>query len=203
MFSGIIESMGTLESCSRTRGGARMVVDVRGLAAAPAPGDSIAVDGVCLTVEKVERGRASFVLSEETLRKTRFGALHAGASLNLERAVRAEQALGGHIVTGHVDGMCSVRGIRKGGDSAEVEFSIAPAQEMMLVPKGSVAINGVSLTVASLGRKSFKVALIPYTLRATNLSAIAAGQSAHFEGDIIGKYVFRYMSRLGARRGSQ
>ncbi|MEW6365557.1 MAG: riboflavin synthase [Acidobacteriota bacterium] len=200
MFSGIIEAVGSLESLVRTGAGARMIVDVRALAVLPAPGDSVAVDGACLTVEQVKGTRVELALSEETLQKTRFAALRRGARLNIERAVRADQALHGHIVTGHVDGMADVVRVQRGHDSTVVEFSVDRRFETMIVPKGSVAINGVSLTVASLSGRAFSVALVPYTLRNTNLPDLSTGDRAHFEADIIGKYVLRYLSTLPITR---
>lgn len=200
MFSGIIEAVGILESQVKSGGGVRMSVDVGRLPMPPVPGDSLAVDGACLTVERLRGRRAEFMLSRETIARTRFGKLRHGARVNLERPVRADQMLGGHIVTGHVDGLARARRVRKQGDAAEIELEVDRSFEPMLVGKGSVAINGVSLTVASLNESAFTVALIPYTLEHTNLSALVPGDLCHFEADIIGKYVVKYLSTLEVGR---
>ncbi len=202
MFSGIIEAMGSLETIGRTGGRVRLRVDQGAWNCRLSPGESVSVDGVCLTVERQSGKSIEFSLSGETLSRTRFSKLYRGTRLNLERAMRADQLLGGHIVTGHVDGVAVVRKVKKLSDSTEVEFSIPSGFEPMLVSKGSVAINGVSLTVATLTKRAFSVALVPYSLRQTNLDNLTPGESVHFEADILGKYVINYLRALPIGRGA-
>ncbi len=196
MFSGIIEGMGGLVQFVRTGQGGRLTVSPPQFDESPRPGDSVSVDGACLTVERRGAAGLEFELSRETLARTRFARLGRGARLNLERALRAGSRIGGHFVTGHVDGMAAVRRMRRFENSTEVEFSAPRGFEELIVEKGSVAINGVSLTVAARTTRTFRVALIPYTLRSTNLADLAPGDSVHFEADMLGKYVVQYLRSL-------
>lgn len=193
MFSGIIEEMGTL---SRRRG--REIV-VRRSGKRARNGDSIAVNGVCLTVTKIAgTGRAHdvfFDLSPETLEKTTLSSLSLGAPVNLEPALGVGQALGGHIVQGHVDGVGRVARILAQGDMRTIWFEAPAAVAPYLVPKGSVAVDGVSLTSAVLKGRRFAVALIPYTLRHTTLGRLKVGDPVNLEADVIGKYVVKYLKR--------
>src|SRR5262245_52461854 len=192
MFTGIVEETGRVEAAVRrgdvlaVRIGARLVLD--GLAV----GSSVAVNGCCLTAVEVDRRGFVCELTEETLARTDFERrLHTDVRVNLERPMRADGRFDGHIVQGHVDGMGRVLALQRLGDSAEL--SVAPPAELerYLVPKGSVALDGISLTVAALVPGSFTVAVIPYTLEHTNLADAQPGDSVNLEVDVIAKYVER------------
>ncbi|MGH2687444.1 MAG: riboflavin synthase [Actinomycetota bacterium] len=191
MFTGIIEATGRVARVSP------LGVEVEsGIGADGEPlrlGDSIAVNGVCLTVTSTEGGRFTADLSEETLRRTALGRLEAGSTVNLERPMRADGRFGGHIVQGHVDGVATVTRVEQQPGSTEVWFSLADPHLRFLVEKGSVTVDGASLTVASLVGGGFSVALIPHTLAATTLGVLAPGSVVNVEVDIVAKYVQRLL----------
>jgi riboflavin synthase len=163
-----------------------------------APGGSIAVDGCCLTAVEVEGGAFTCELTPETVARTAFGRrLAPGARVNLERPMPASGRFDGHIVQGHVDGVGTVRGLRREGGEAELEVGLPSELERYVVEKGSIAVDGVSLTVAGVAGGVFRVALIPYTLEHTNLGEARAGGPVNLEVDVIAKYVERL---LGAGR---
>ena len=198
MFTGIVEATGTVEEVHR-RGDVLVVRVAAGpvLAALPT-GGSIAVDGCCLTAVAVDAAGFVCELTEETLRRTAFEErLHPGALVNLERPMKADGRFDGHIVQGHVDGVGRIREWRRLGDSAEMVVLPPPELLRYLVPKGSVAVDGISLTVAGLEAGAFSVALIPYTLEVTNLRAAAPGDRVNLEVDIIAKYVERLLQARG------
>ena len=189
MFTGIIEDMGELVSLERKGRSAKVMVR-SGLPLDEIEiGESIAVNGACLTVEKVSAGTIRFHALAETLSKTNLGGLRAGEHVNLERAMKLGGRLGGHIVTGHVDFCAKVLSAGKKGDDYELRIGFPTDQRDFFAPKGSVAVNGVSLTIASLADDSFTVCLIPVTRNATNLNALSAGSLVNIETDILGKYV--------------
>ena len=193
MFSGLIEELGTVSS----RKGAVLAVKTTGPAAKR--GDSIAVNGVCLTVVRQSvRGKTRelfFELSPETLAKTTLGAIRPGAVVNVERSLTLNKALGGHLVQGHVDGTGRVVKIVPQGEMRTIWFE-APAEIMDgVVPKGSVAIDGVSLTAAEVKGASFAVALIPFTLAHSTIGNLRTGDAVNLESDVIGKYVARYLAK--------
>jgi riboflavin synthase alpha subunit len=163
-------------------------------------GESVAVSGVCLTVVAVASGRLAFDVGEETLRVTTLGSLQPEDPVNLERPLRVDGRLGGHLVLGHVDGVGRVAGWRPQGDGAWLEVSVPPALRPLVVPKGSVAVDGVSLTVAALGPDGFGVALIPHTLAATTLGRRRPGDPVNLEMDVIGKYVRGFVEPWAAAR---
>jgi riboflavin synthase alpha subunit len=166
-------------------------------------GESVAVSGVCLTVVEAGPGRLAFDLAEETLRVTTLGELGAGDPVNLERPLRFDGRLGGHLVLGHVDGIGRVTGIRPEGDGVWLEVEAPRGLRPLLIPKGSVTVDGVSLTVAGLEESVFAVALIPHTLAVTTLGRRRAGDPVNLEMDVIGKYVRGFMQeweRQGAAR---
>lgn len=199
MFTGIVREVGTIESVARTSGGAKLRVGLGSLAADVAVGDSIAVSGACLTVSELSGGVAAFDAVEETLRRTTLGELAPGAKVNLEPPVRAGEPLGGHFVTGHVDGVATCRSRRDVGEGAEVFFEVPETEDTLLadvVEKGSVAVDGVSLTVAKLDRSGFIVALVPHTLRRTTLGSLKPGARVNVETDLLVKAVRRVISRL-------
>lgn len=203
MFTGIIETTGQVASLSGGAEGARLAIAVGSGFADLAPGDSVAVDGACLTVS--ERGPARFWadLSAETLRRTTLGRLCPGDPVNLERPLRLGDRLGGHLVTGHVDGVGTIAEIRREGDGHVFRFRPPPPLWPLLVPKGSVAVDGISLTVAALGDGTFDVAVIPFTLQKTTLGRKGIGAAVNLEMDLVGKYVARLLGPhlAGAGRG--
>jgi len=195
MFTGLIADLGTIESIEA--GGEGAVLQIRTvLAGELAEGDSIAVNGVCLTATAITGGSFATQAMNETLRRSSLGGLGAGERVNLELALRAGDRLGGHVVQGHVDGTGTVSALREEGFSRILEVEIEPELARYLVEKGSVAINGVSLTVSSLREDGFAVSLIPETLRRTNLGNIQEGAPVNIEVDILAKHVERL---LGAR----
>ena len=190
MFTGIVEELGDV----RTVDSSRLVVACRTVPADSQVGASVAVNGVCLTVVANDGRSLSFDLSEETLRRTALSRLEPGAPVNLERPVTLATRLGGHLVQGHVDGVGRVREMHDGG-TARIEAPSSLAQ--YLVEKGSVAVDGVSLTVAALGDRWFEVMLIPHTLAVTSLGRLAPGQAVNIEADVIGKYLVRSLALRG------
>ncbi|HUY17845.1 MAG TPA: riboflavin synthase [Candidatus Binataceae bacterium] len=198
MFTGIIEDLGTIESRRGSEQGA--VVTIR--TALPVSrlkiGDSIAVNGACLTVIKKGRGTIAMDVSAETLRRTTLGGLAAGDPVNLERCLTLDKLVGGHLVSGHVDSVGRVVAIEPEGDSRLFTFEVAAEQARYLIEKGSVAIDGVSLTVFAIDGRRFRCALIPHTLRMTTLGHRQPGAPVNIESDMIAKYVERI---LGERQG--
>jgi riboflavin synthase len=191
MFTGIVEGIGTVTAFSRHGSGARVEIDAGPLAAGLRLGDSIAADGACLTVSRLGGSRLQADLSAETLRRTTLGGLRIGSRLNLERPLRMEDRLGGHLVTGHIDGVGQVAARTPAGGGEVWRFRYPHPLAPLLVEKGSVAVDGISLTVAALGPATFEVALIPHTLRETALHAKRPGAAVNLEADLIGKYVAR------------
>ena len=193
MFTGIITARGAFRGYRKGR--TALLVEAPGLAAKLAPGDSLAVDGVCLTVAAKERTGLLFDLSRETLEKTTLGGLLAGATLNLEPALTLATPLGGHLVSGHIDGVGRVLRASSRAPGRRLAVSFPAALRPYLVPKGSVALAGVSLTIAALGPSSFEVELVPLTLEGTNLGLLRAGAKVNLECDMVGKYVYNYVSQ--------
>jgi riboflavin synthase len=190
MFTGIVEALGRVESAAEQGGGRRLAVSVPDEAGwRRALGESVAVSGVCLTVVEVEPGRLAFDLAEETLRVTTLGRLAPGDPVNLERPLRLDDRLGGHLVLGHVDAVGEVTDVRPEGAGARLDVAVPARLRPLLIPKGSVAIDGVSLTVAALEEEAFAVALIPHTLAVTTLGRRRRGDPVNLEMDVIGKYV--------------
>jgi riboflavin synthase len=198
MFTGLIESVGQVRSISvgGASGAGSLVVDLGELADDCKPGDSVAVGGACLTVTRLGGTLATFGLSAETLGKSTLAALKPLSKVNLERAMKATDRFGGHFVQGHVDGVGTVRAVKKAGEFADIEFSAEPDLLGQMVPKGSVAIDGVSLTIAGLGPESFRVAAIPETLSRTTLGAARIGDKVNVEIDIIVKVVRRQLEAI-------
>ena len=191
MFTGIVRERGRVASVDGDAGGVRLVVEAPETASEASLGDSVAVSGVCLTVVASENGTLAFDAVPETLRRSSLAQLTAGDSVNLEPALRAGEPLGGHYVQGHVDGVGRVRTIISEGDGRRVW--IDPPRELAryLVEKGSVAVEGVSLTVAELDADGFAVALVPFTLGETTLGSLAKGAPVNVEVDVLAKYVER------------
>ena len=200
MFTGIIEELGRVRSLERRGEGVRMTVEARVVTEGKGEGDSIAVNGVCLTALDLRRDSFAADGSRETLQRSTLGALRAGAFVNLERAVTPSTRLGGHIVQGHVDGRGRFLSADEHGGSWTVRIGYPPELARYLVFKGSVAVEGISLTVAALADDHFEVAVIPKTWAVTNLSRLRPGDAVNLEADIIAKYVERILS-IGARQG--
>ncbi len=190
MFTGLVEDLGRIERCDRRSDA--LVIHVASKVIADAAlklGDSIAVDGVCLTVTEFSAGHFQVLAGAETLRKTTLNTLRVGSVVNLERAMRVGDRLGGHIMQGHVDGLATMKSRRDLG--ANLEFNFEPPRELLryIIAKGSITIDGISLTVNRLEGNCFSVALIPHTVEKTSLSQKSVGQKVNIEVDVIGKYV--------------
>jgi riboflavin synthase len=198
MFTGIVEATGTVRAVERTGDVLAVRIDAGGLLAGPPPGGSIAVNGCCLTAVRADPSGFSCELTEETLKRTAFrDRLKPGVRVNLERPLRADGRFDGHIVQGHVDGVGRVLELRLLGESAELAVEPPSGLERYLVEKGSVAVDGISLTVAGLRPRAFTVALIPYTLEVTNLRDARVGDPVNLEVDVIAKYVERLLAARG------
>jgi riboflavin synthase len=193
VFTGIIEESGVIRSLRAAPVGANLDIDAGRIAPELRIGDSVAVNGVCLTVVGVAGRNVTFDLSAETLRRSSFAHAGEGRSVNLERAMAIGDRLGGHLVQGHVDGIGRLLSSVPKGDGYEMEFSVPVELERYLVAKGSVAIDGISLTVALLKPQAFTVAVIPHTYRMTNLRQLKSGDVVNLEGDILGKYIERFL----------
>ncbi len=201
MFTGIVETLGHVGRVDPgPREGRRLALAVPDEAGwRLALGESVAVSGVCLTVVDVAPGRLGFDLAEETLHVTTLGGLVAGDPVNLERPLRLDGRLGGHLVLGHVDGVGEVSAVRPDGDGARLDVAVPAGLRPLLISKGSVTIDGVSLTVAALGDDTFGVALIPHTLAVTTLGRRRPGDPVNLEMDVIGKYVRGFVQQWEQR----
>ena len=200
MFTGLIETVGTARRLVRSGRGARLEIEVTWPDdAVPRQGDSIAVNGACLTALNPTAGAFSADLSPETLDRTLLDELRPGAAVNLERAVRLGDRIGGHLVQGHVDAQVQIVAIHPEGGVQRWRLSLPVEHAREIAHKGSVSLHGVSLTVSALGRDWFEVALIPETLGSTTLGGLATGARLHLETDVLAKYVAR---RLQVPEGS-
>ena len=196
MFTGIVETIGIVEGVEPGDGLTRLVVEAESIAEGLEPGDSVAVNGGCLTVTSIRDGRLSFEAVRETMERTSLGDLKVGARVNLERAVRAGDRLDGHIVQGHVDGVGTVRQVVREGNDVRLQIDCDPELADCVVEKGSIAVDGVSLTVAALSPSGFEVALIPHTLGVTTLRDCQPHDRVNLEADVLGKYLKRYLERM-------
>jgi riboflavin synthase len=194
MFTGIVREVGRVVEVDAGDAGATLRIAAPETAARTAVGDSVAIGGVCLTAESVEGETMRFHAVPETLSRSTLGGLRAGHGVNVEPALRAGEPLGGHIVQGHVDGLGSVCAVEQEGDGVRVSFDAPPELLGYLVEKGSVTVDGVSLTVAGLDDDVFAVALIPHTLSGTTLGALAPGAQVNLEVDVLAKYVERLVA---------
>lgn len=193
MFTGLIEDVGTLHELRHTSAAASVTVATALPTAELRLGDSVAVNGVCLTVTACGDNRFTADVSPETLEKTTLGALPRGARVNLERALRLCDRLGGHLVSGHVDGMARITERARQGNAWHFAFQLEAELARLLVAKGSVAIDGISLTVNEVGAERFTVMIIPHTLARTTLEGRQVGDQVNIETDLIGKYVARLL----------
>jgi riboflavin synthase len=190
MFTGLIEVVGTIAELKTTTSGFRIRIRTP-LASELAPGDSLAVNGVCLTVTAADNGVVHAEIGPETARVTALGSLQHEQRVNLERSMRVDSRIGGHFVQGHIDGTGVIDEIRPDGDSHWLTISFDRGLSPYLIRKGSIAVDGVSLTVAGLGGNVFDVMIIPFTWANTNLSSLRLRDRVNLECDIIGKYVAR------------
>jgi riboflavin synthase len=197
MFSGIIEEMGEIlaRGSSHLRAKASIVLGGTKL------GDSIAVNGACLTVTDIDRQSFQVGVSPETLRRTNLGALRTGDKVNLERALRVGDRLGGHFVQGHVDATIELLSVRQEAESKVMEFGLPEALRNYVVEKGFVALDGISLTVTAVSDSTFSISLIPFTIQNVTLSRQRPGYEANLEVDVLGKYVERALAAREGRRG--
>ncbi len=188
MFTGLIENVGTISSIKKVGGGIKIVISPE-----LQIGDSVSINGVCLTVVEIGKNIA-FEVSPETLRNTNMGEVKINDKVNIERALRLSDRLGGHLVTGHVDGVGKIVNKRQEGEYTFYTVEAPPEILKYTVQKGSIAVDGISLTVIGLDAKSFTVAIIPHTLTATNIGSKGIGDKVNLEVDIIGKYVEKFIS---------
>lgn len=205
MFTGIIQHVGIVIGVAPTAAGKRLAIDLGPLAAGLQDGASVAVNGACLTASASgQNGSGSVVAFDvvpETLSRTTLGRLAAGERVNLERALRAGDALDGHMVQGHVDGLAKMHRIERQGGQVLLRLRAGRELVEQMVPKGSVTLAGVSLTLVEVAEESFSVALIPTTLERTMLGELRGGEEVNVEVDILGKYVRRYLQRMTAGAG--
>jgi riboflavin synthase len=200
MFTGLIEALGTVRAISRDAKGARLELEAP-FADELERGESVAVNGACLTAVDLAPGRFSADVSNESLARTTLGELVVGAPVNLERALAVGARLGGHYVLGHVDGVGRISKIGELGEARRVDVEFPPALAPLVVEKGSVTIDGISLTVNELSERSFWVAIIPETWSKTTLGQRRPGARVNLEGDILGKYVLRALATRGLTGG--
>jgi len=196
MFTGIIEEVGRVERVEDLAGGRRLRIACA-FAADLRPDQSVAVNGVCQTVVRVEGGAFEALAVEETLSKTTLGALTGGDPVNLERAMRSGDRLDGHIVQGHVDATSEILEVEELHDSRLIRISLERRYASYVIPVGSIAIDGISLTVARLSERDFSVAIIPHTYEMTNVRRWTPGERVNVEFDLLGKYVARWMKTRG------
>ena len=194
MFTGLVAELGRVTEVRRTADGAHLTIG-GALAAQMSRGDSVAVNGVCLTATGVDEASFEADVMEETLRRSSLGAAREGTAVNLELALRAGDRMGGHVVQGHVDGTGTVRSVRPEGMAQVLAIAADPGLLRYVVEKGSIAVDGISLTVATLGDDVFTVSLVPETLSRTSLGAAAPGDTVNLEVDVLAKYVERLVAR--------
>ena len=195
MFPGIVEEVGTVRSFERRGEDGRLVIEAQAVLEDLREGDSICVSGVCLTARAIGSGSFAADCSRETLQRTTLGRLQVGSRVNLERALTLSTRLGGHIVQGHVDGRGRLLDVQGHGESWTVRICYPPELGRYLVFKGSIAVEGISLTIAALADEHFDVAIIPKTWEATNLQYLRPGDEVNLEADVIAKYVERMLTR--------
>lgn len=198
MFTGIVREIGGVVAAEGGENGLALEIDAPATAELTAVGDSVSVNGCCLTAERAEGGRLAFHAGPETLARTTLGSLGAGDAVNLEPALRAGEPLGGHYVQGHVDATGTVRSVEREGGGLRVAVHAPGDLLRYCAEKGSIAVDGVSLTIADLEEDAFTVALVPHTLQATTLSALTPGRAVNLEVDVLAKYVERLIEgRVG------
>ncbi|HHW41478.1 MAG TPA: riboflavin synthase [Syntrophomonadaceae bacterium] len=197
MFTGLVEEIGIVRSVVKSQLSALLTIKAGKVLDELEEGDSIAVNGVCLTVTGFSGDNFTVDVMAETLAKTNLGQLHEGSRVNLERALKVGDRLDGHFVTGHVDATGTVLSRRDRGIAAEIWISIPEGMEKYFIPQGSVAVDGVSLTVAALSPDAFMVSLIPHTQKITTLGSWRAGDKVNIEADVLGKYIYHLFTKRG------
>src|SRR3990167_8478124 len=195
MFTGIIEYLATVKKISLKAGGAELLLDIGGFGNSLKPGESIAINGVCLTAKEIKGDVGGFDVSSETLKKTTLGKLRNAEKVNIERALRVGDRLGGHFVTGHVDGIGTIKDKKQSADQCTMFFSVEKRFTDMMIEKGSVAIDGISLTIVDVVGGVFSVALIPYTLTLTTMGFKKVGDQVNIEIDMLGKWVKKILKK--------
>lgn len=202
MFTGLIETIGLVRSLTRNpgTGGSSLTIDLGGIANECKPGDSIAINGACLTITRLEGSLAHFDLSAETLEKSTLGNLKSSSEVNVERAIKPTDRFGGHFVLGHIDGTATIKAINRRSGFTDIQFAAGPDLLESMVMKGSVAVDGISLTIASLDKSGFSVAIIPETLQRTTLDKAKIGDFVNIEVDIIVKSVKRQLEEILPKR---
>ncbi len=193
MFTGIVRELGEVVSVEEEAGGIRLRIEAPATAAEGGLGESVSVNGACLTIVAAAGGVLEFQAVPETMARTSLGALATGSRVNIEPALRGDQQLGGHFVQGHVDGVGAVRSVEPEGAGRRLAIDAPPEILRYCVEKGSVTVEGVSLTVAALDDRGFEIALIPHTLEVTTLGGLAPGDPVNLEADVLAKYVERLL----------
>ena len=196
MFTGLIEAVCTVKWVRQSESAMLLSIDLGELADDGRIGDSIAINGVCLTIARLEGGIATFELSGETLAKSTLEKLKPSSQINVERAIKASDRFGGHFVQGHIDGTATIKAIDKHGQFADMKFAAEPELLNAMVVKGSVAVDGISLTIAGIDQNSFTVALIPETLNKTTLSKVKISSEVNIETDIIVKTIKTQLEKI-------
>lgn len=204
MFTGLIQETGVVQNIARGEASTALTVRAKKTARGLKTGGSLAVNGCCLTAVKIFSSGGSklirFDLLEETWRRTNFQFLKIGSLVNLERPLRAGAEFGGHFVTGHVDGVGKIRRWEKAGADHVLDIAAPPAVMRYVIEKGSIAVDGISLTIAEAGKTGFRVWIIPHTLAVTNLRARRVGDAVNLEADLLGKYAEKFLGRWTGRR---
>ena len=196
MFTCIIEHLASVENLSLKAGGGELFLNFSGFYNDLTLGESIAINGTCLTIREISGKVVSFDVSGETLKKTTLGKFRSSENVNIERALRVGDRLGGHFVTGHVDGIGTVKGKKQSTDQCTMSFSVEKRLADMMIEKGSVAIDGISLTIVDLADGAFSVALIPYTLTSTTLGFKKVGDPVNIEIDMMGKWIKKLLMNI-------
>lgn len=200
MFTGIIEHLASVKNLSLKAGGGELFLDFSDFYNDLTLGESIAVNGTCLTIKEISGKIVSFDVSGETLKKTTLGKLRYAENVNIERALRVGDRIGGHFVTGHVDGIGTIKGKKQSADQCTMSFSAEKKFTDMMIEKGSVAIDGISLTIVDFVDGAFSVALIPYTLASTTLGFKKVGDPVNIEIDMMGKWIKKLLTNIHGRK---
>jgi len=196
MFTGLIETVCTVKTVNRSAGSMVLTIDLGSLAGRSKTGDSIAVNGACLTITSLQGSLASFDVSAETLAKSTLGKLKPSSQVNIERSLKADDRFGGHFVLGHVDGTAKIKAIDKSGKYADIKFSAKAELLEAIIVKGSVAVDGISLTIAEADNNSFSISIIPETLKRTTLGKAKIGDYVNIETDIIVKTIKKQLNEI-------